>query len=51
MAELQEAMNNNIPVIGFDSGVPNAPEGAIYATASTNNQNAAALNDQAAGAG
>lgn len=43
MTELQEAMNNNIPVIGFDSGVPNAPEGAIYATASTNNQNAAAL--------
>ncbi|MEG1677941.1 MAG: substrate-binding domain-containing protein [Clostridia bacterium] len=43
MTELQECIANKIPVIGFDSGVPNAPEGAIYATASTNNQNAAAL--------
>lgn len=43
MTELQEAMDKNIPVIGFDSGVPGAPEGAIKATASTNNQNAAAL--------
>ncbi len=43
MTELQEAIEKKIPVIGFDSGVPNAPEGAIYATASTNNQNAAAL--------
>lgn len=43
MAELQECLEKNIPVIGFDSGVPNAPEGSIRATASTNNQNAAAL--------
>ena len=43
MTELQECMEKGIPVIGFDSGVPNAPEGSIYATASTNNQNAAAL--------
>jgi ribose transport system substrate-binding protein len=43
MTELQECLDKGIPVIGFDSGVPNAPEGAIYATASTNNQNAAAL--------
>lgn len=43
MTELQECLANNIPVIGFDSGVPNAPEGAIYATASTNNKNAAGL--------
>ncbi len=43
MTELQECIEKKIPVIGFDSGVPNAPEGAIYATASTNNQNAAAL--------
>lgn len=43
MAELQACIEQNIPVIGFDSGVPNAPEGSIYATASTNNQNAAAL--------
>lgn len=43
MGELQECIEKGIPVIGFDSGVPDAPEGAIYATASTNNQNAAAL--------
>jgi len=43
MTELQECIDKSIPVIGFDSGVPNAPEGAIYATASTNNQNAGAL--------
>ena len=43
MTELQECIDKSIPVIGFDSGVPNAPEGAIYATASTNNKNAAAL--------
>ena len=43
MTELQQCIDQNIPVIGFDSGVPNAPEGAIKATASTNNQNAAAL--------
>ena len=43
MTELQEAIAKNIPVIGFDSGVPGAPEGAIKATASTDNQNAAAL--------
>ncbi len=43
MSELQECLEKGIPVIGFDSGVPNAPEGAIKATASTNNENAAAL--------
>lgn len=43
MAQLQECIDKGIPVIGFDSGVPNAPEGAIYATACTNNKNAAAL--------
>ena len=43
MTELQECVEKDIPVIGFDSGVPNAPEGAIWATASTNNQNAAGL--------
>lgn len=43
MAELQECVERKIPVIGFDSGVPNAPEGAIKATASTNNKNAAGL--------
>ncbi|MEG0767511.1 MAG: substrate-binding domain-containing protein [Clostridia bacterium] len=43
VTELQECVEKKIPVIGFDSGVPNAPEGAIRATASTNNENAAAL--------
>ncbi len=43
MSQLAECLEKGIPVIGFDSGVPNAPEGSIKATASTNNQNAAAL--------
>ena len=43
MAELQEFVEKGIPVIGFDSGVPGAPEGAIKATASTDNENAAAI--------
>lgn len=43
MEELNTAKNNGIPVIGFDSGVPNAPEGSIYATASTDNKAAAAI--------
>ena len=37
MEQLNECKNNNIPVVGFDSGVPDAPEGSIYATASTDN--------------
>ena len=32
-----------IPIIGFDSGVPGAPEGAIWANAATNNYNAGAM--------
>ncbi|MEF9894414.1 MAG: substrate-binding domain-containing protein [Clostridia bacterium] len=43
MGELQECVAQNIPVIGFDSGVPDAPEGAIRSTVATNNENAAAL--------
>ncbi len=43
MGELQQCVDNKIPVIGFDSGVPDAPAGAIYATAATNNYNAAGL--------
>lgn len=43
MDQLQEAIRRDIPVIGFDSGVPNAPEGAIYANASTDNYAAAGL--------
>jgi ribose transport system substrate-binding protein len=43
MDQLNQAMKKKIPIIGFDSGVPNAPEGAIYATAATNSYNAAGL--------
>lgn len=41
--QLNECRNKNIPVVGFDSGVPEAPEGSIYATASTDNYRAAAI--------
>lgn len=37
MELLQQAMDAGIPIIGFDSGVPGAPEGAVYANASTDN--------------
>jgi ribose transport system substrate-binding protein len=41
--QLNEAIRRKIPIIGFDSGVPNAPKGAIYATAATNSYAAAGL--------
>lgn len=41
--DIEQAMSKNIPIIGFDSGVPNAPKGAIKATASTDNYKAGAL--------
>ncbi|HAJ95194.1 MAG TPA: LacI family transcriptional regulator [Actinobacteria bacterium] len=41
--QLSECKEKGIPVVGFDSGVPNAPEGIIVATASTNNENAGKL--------
>jgi len=34
---IADAQAKKIPIIGFDSGVPNAPEGAIYANAATDN--------------
>lgn len=43
MEQLNTLKSNGIPVVGFDSGVPNAPEGSIYATASTDNAAAAAI--------
>jgi ribose transport system substrate-binding protein len=43
MDGVREAMRRDIPIVGFDSGVPNAPEGAIAANAATNNQAAAGL--------
>lgn len=41
--QLSDCKSKGIPVVGFDSGVPNAPAGSIVATASTNNENAGAL--------
>ncbi|HKM06958.1 MAG TPA: ABC transporter substrate-binding protein [Sphaerochaeta sp.] len=41
--QLQETKAKGIPVIGFDSGVPEAPAGSIWATASTDNYNAAGV--------
>lgn len=43
MDSIKKAQEAGIPIIGFDSGVPNAPEGAILGTASTDNYNAGAL--------
>jgi ABC-type sugar transport system, periplasmic component len=40
---IKTAMDAGIPIIGFDSGVPGAPEGAILANAATDNYNAGAL--------
>ena len=34
---IQQAMDAGIPIIGFDSGVPGAPEGSIWANCSTDN--------------
>ncbi len=41
--QLNDCKDKKIPIIGFDSGIPNAPEGTLGATASTNNENAGAL--------
>jgi len=43
LSQLQEAFDKGIPIVGFDSGVPDAPAGQIAANASTNNEAAAAL--------
>jgi len=43
MDALNRAMENGIPIIGFDSGVPDAPEGSIAANAATDNYAAGAL--------
>ena len=40
---LDECAEKNIPVIGFDSGVPGDTSGAVKATACTNNEAAAAI--------
>jgi len=46
MDELERAMNNGIPIIGFDSGVPDAPEGSILADVATDNAVAGAMGAQ-----
>ena len=43
LTQLNDAKDKGIPIIGFDSGVPDAPEGTIISTASTNNEAAGAL--------
>lgn len=40
---LSKAKNNGIPVIGFDSGVPDDQSGAVIATSATDNTNAGAF--------
>lgn len=40
---IKKAFEDKIPVIGFDSGVPGAPEGYVKATAATNNKVAGGL--------
>jgi len=40
---IAQAQAAGIPIVGFDSGVPGAPEGAIVANAATNNYNAGAV--------
>ena len=40
---ITSAQNAGIPIVGFDSGVPGAPEGAIIANAATDNYAAGAL--------
>ncbi len=39
---LQAAMDAGIPVVAFDSGIPNAPEGALVSTVATDNYAAGA---------
>lgn len=41
--QLINAKEDGIPVIGFDSGVPNAPEGSVISTVATNNYEAAKM--------
>lgn len=39
---LQTAMDKKIPVVCFDSGIPDAPEGSVYSTVATDNYGAGA---------
>lgn len=42
-SQLNQAKSQNIKVVGFDSGVPNAPAGTLAATAATDSYKAASL--------
>ncbi|MDY3361319.1 MAG: ABC transporter substrate-binding protein [Clostridium celatum] len=42
-SQLSDAQSQGIPVIGFDSGIPGAPDGKVAATASTDNYKAAQI--------
>ena len=40
---LQDALDAKIPVVCFDTGVPDAPEGSVIATIATDNESAGAV--------
>lgn len=43
LTSLSKALEAKIPVVCFDTGVPNAPEGSVYATIATDNKAAGAV--------
>ena len=43
LGPLKTALEKKIPVVCFDSGVPNAPEGSVYATVVTDNEQAGGI--------
>lgn len=43
LGPLKTALEKKIPVVCFDSGVPDAPEGSVYATVVTDNEQAAGI--------
>ena len=43
LSQLAQAKKDKIPVIGFDSGIPNAPAGEVAATAATDSIKAGAM--------
>lgn len=43
IGSLKSALEKKIPVVCFDSGVPDAPEGSVYATVVTDNEQAGGI--------
>lgn len=43
LGSLKKALEKKIPVVCFDSGVPDAPEGSVYATVVTDNEQAGGI--------